>query len=78
MAFTSKILIGNLHMKCLIKTCHQQQQQTEKVEIPKETWPVGRPRQSVTEVLIKSTARTLGSQVVQIVRGILGSIFSKR
>jgi DNA helicase HerA-like ATPase len=38
--------------------------------------PRGRPPQSATEIFIKSTARTVGSQMGrQIIRGILGSIF---
>lgn len=39
----------------------------------------GRPRQSVTEAVITSTARSFGTQIGrQIVRGILGSIFGKK
>lgn len=41
--------------------------------------PPGRPRQSATETLIKSTARSVGSQLgKQIMRGILGSMFGKK
>lgn len=40
--------------------------------------PVGRPRQSATEAMIVSTARSVGTQLGrQIIRGILGSIFKK-
>jgi uncharacterized protein len=39
----------------------------------------GRPRQSVTEVLVKSAARTVANEVgKQIVRGLLGGLFGKR
>lgn len=39
----------------------------------------GRPRQSVTEAIFVSTARSFGTQIGrQIVRGILGSIFRKK
>lgn len=40
--------------------------------------PVGRPRQSATEAIIISTARSVGTTLGrQIIRGILGSIFKK-
>lgn len=39
----------------------------------------GRPRQSVGEAMIKSAARSIGSQIGrQIIRGVLGSIFGRR
>lgn len=41
--------------------------------------PVGRPRQSMTEAIVVSTARSFGTQIGrQIVRGILGSIFKSK
>ncbi|MGD9592056.1 MAG: helicase HerA-like domain-containing protein [Candidatus Berkiella sp.] len=41
--------------------------------------PPGRPRDTVAQVMLKSTARTLGSSLGrQIVRGLLGSIFKGR
>ncbi len=43
---------------------------------PIQKRPPGRPRQSVAETLLKSTARTVGSQIGrQIIRGLLGSVF---
>lgn len=43
-----------------------------------EKRPAGRPRQSVTQAIITSTARSFGTQVGrQILRGIMGSIFGK-
>lgn len=48
----------------------------EKEKAPRK--PVGRPRQSATQAIIVSTARSVGTQLGrQIVRGILGSIFKK-
>lgn len=47
----------------------------EKIKTTKTKAPVGRPRQSISEIFIKSTARALGSKLGQkIIRGILGSI----
>jgi DNA helicase HerA-like ATPase len=46
---------------------------------PAEKRPVGRPRQSVQEAMIKSAARAIGSQLGrQLVRGVLGSLLGKR
>ncbi len=65
----------------------EQQAEQEKLEAEKEqlklekskTRGSGRKRQSATEAMIKSAARSIGSQLGrQIIRGILGSIFGKR
>lgn len=62
-----------------IQSAQQTEKETETVmtETPTARGQ-GRPRQSTTETFLKSTARTVGSQMGrQIVRGILGSIFGK-
>ncbi len=51
----------------------------EEEELPKVKRPVGRPRQSIAEAMMASTARSVGNTLGrQIVRGLLGSIFGKR
>ncbi len=50
----------------------------QKLEKAQQKKP-GRKRQSVAEAMIKSAARSIGSQLGrQIIRGVLGSIFGKR
>lgn len=64
----------------LQKMTKQQERATETMandSIPNRS--PGRPRQSVTEAIFVSTARSFGTQIGrQIVRGILGSIFKKK
>ena len=64
---------------------HQERQQAEleaakiRQEQERAHRKVGRKRQSMGEAMVKSAARTIGSQIGrQIVRGILGSMFGKR
>lgn len=65
----------------------EQQEERERLKAEKEQQKLeklksrgsGRKRQSATEAMIKSAARSIGSQLGrQIIRGILGSIFGKR
>ena len=52
---------------------------TQPIQIESPAKPRGRPRQSVYEIFIKSTARALGSKLgQQIIRGVLGSIFGSK
>ncbi|MCS5710372.1 helicase HerA-like domain-containing protein [Candidatus Berkiella aquae] len=56
---------------------YQPEESEDSTKTPKRA--VGRPRQTIAEAMLKSTARSVGNTLGrQIVRGILGSIFGKR
>ncbi len=63
----------------ILKDRAQQSEQERQKATEKTTAAKGRRRQSVGEAMIKSAARSIGSQIGrQIVRGILGSLFGGR